>query len=49
MALRFGLKAAFAPLGAELTFRFIRYTLMGLWFLVGAPWVFLKLKLVERG
>jgi membrane-associated phospholipid phosphatase len=48
MALRFGLKAAFAPLGAELTFRFIRYTLMGMWFLVGAPWVFLKLKLVER-
>jgi membrane-associated phospholipid phosphatase len=48
MALRFGLKAAFEPLGSELTFRFIRYTLMGLWFLAGAPWVFLKLKLVER-
>ncbi len=48
IALRFGLKAAFEPLGSELTFRFIRYTAMGLWFLAGAPWVFLKLKLVER-
>ncbi len=48
IALRFGLKAAFDPLGSELTFRFIRYTLMGLWLLLGAPWVFLKLKLAER-
>ena len=48
LVLRFGLKAAFDPLGAELTFRFIRYMLIGLWFVVGAPWVFLKLNLVER-
>jgi membrane-associated phospholipid phosphatase len=48
IGLRYGLKAAFSPFGAELTFRFIRYMFIGLWFLVGAPWVFLKLKLVER-
>ena len=48
MALRFGLKAAFDPLGAELTFRFIRYMFIGLWFMVGAPWVFVRLKLAEQ-
>ena len=48
MGLRFGLKAAFDPLGAEFTFRFIRYMIMGLWFLAGAPWVFLRLNLAVR-
>ena len=48
IGLRFGLSAAFSSLGAEMIFRFIRYMIIGLWFVVGAPWVFLKLKLVER-
>jgi hypothetical protein len=30
-----------------MTFRFIRYMIIGLWFVTGAQWVFIKLKLVE--
>jgi hypothetical protein len=29
--------------------RFIRYTLVGWWVAGGAPWVFMRLKLAERG
>jgi membrane-associated phospholipid phosphatase len=45
--LRFGLSAAFNGLQPELAFRFIRYTIIGLWLVLGAPWVFVKLKLAE--
>jgi hypothetical protein len=45
--LRFVLSAAFSPLGSEMTFRFIRYMIIGLWFVTGAQWVFIKLKLAE--
>lgn len=31
------------------TLRFIRYTLVGWWVAGGAPWVFMRLKLAERG
>jgi len=47
LILRFGLSAAFNGLQPELTFRFIRYSFIGLWFVLGAPWVFVKLKLAE--
>lgn len=40
-----GLRAAFSGLEPALLFRFIRYTLMGLWGGAGAPWVFVKLGL----
>jgi len=45
LILRFGLSAAFNGLQPELTFRFISYTVIGLWFVLGAPWMFVKLKL----
>jgi membrane-associated phospholipid phosphatase len=47
LGLRFGLSAAFNGLQPELTFRFIRYSIIGLWFVLGAPWVFVKFKLAE--
>lgn len=40
-----GLRAAFSALEPALVFRFIRYTLMGLWGGAGAPWVFVRLGL----
>ncbi len=40
-----GLRAAFSALEPALLFRFIRYTLMGLWGGAGAPWVFVRLGL----
>lgn len=42
-----GLKAAFASLGPEPLFRFIRYSLLGLWTAVGAPWAFLRMGLAQ--
>lgn len=44
-----GLKAAFGSLEPALLFRFVRYTLMGLWGSVGAPWAFVRLGLARRG
>ena len=44
-----GLRAAFYGLEPEQLYRFIRYTLMGLWSGLGAPWLFVRLKLVDRG
>jgi membrane-associated phospholipid phosphatase len=41
-----GLKTAFEGLGAEALFRFVRYLLVGLWFAFGAPWLFMKWRLV---
>lgn len=45
-----GLKAVFPVQGADLyaLFRFIRYAALGAWVALGAPWVFLKLRLAER-
>ena len=40
-----GLKAAFASLEPALLFRFTRYTLLGLWGSIGAPWAFVRLGL----
>ncbi|CAB1085269.1 hypothetical protein D1AOALGA4SA_12757 [Olavius algarvensis Delta 1 endosymbiont] len=42
-----GLKLAFNGLEPAAPLRFIRYALVGLWGGVGAPWVFVKLKLAE--
>ena len=44
-----GLRTAFYGLEPEQFYRFLRYALMGLWSGVGAPWLFLKLKLADRG
>jgi membrane-associated phospholipid phosphatase len=45
-----GLKAVFPAQGADLyaLFRFVRYAALGAWVALGAPWVFLKLRLAER-
>ena len=40
-----GLKVIFEGLEPVLVFRFIRYTLVGLWGSLGAPWAFTKLRL----
>jgi len=42
------LKAAFAGLEPAVLFRFIRYTLVGLWGALGAPWLFVRLGLADR-
>lgn len=42
LALRFGLKAIFPE---QALFDLIRYTAMGLWVSIGAPWVFVKTRL----
>jgi membrane-associated phospholipid phosphatase len=43
-----GLKKAFEGLEPMMLFRFIRYTLIGLWLGVGGPWVFTRLRLIEH-
>ncbi|MCX5997468.1 MAG: phosphatase PAP2 family protein [Chloroflexi bacterium] len=42
-----GLKAAFPPDGTALgaIFRFLRYTLLGVWLVLGAPWLFRLMRL----
>jgi membrane-associated phospholipid phosphatase len=47
MALWLGLKAAFTGLEPTVFFRFTRYTLMGLWGALGAPWLFVRLGLAD--
>ena len=42
MALRYGLGALFDGLEPGMLFRLIRYTVIGLWLGLGAPWVFVK-------
>ena len=42
-----GLKIAFTGLEPAGLFRFIRYTLVGLWGAFGAPWLFVRLGLAE--
>ncbi|MHB1319229.1 MAG: phosphatase PAP2 family protein [Anaerolineae bacterium] len=44
-----GLKAVFASLTPVLFWRFFRYTVMGLWGSLGAPWVFTKAGLTTHG
>jgi hypothetical protein len=48
-ALWLGLRAAFGGWEPEQITRFIRYAFMGLWSGLGAPWLFLRLKLANRG
>ena len=42
-----GLKLVFSGMEPAALFRFIRYGLVGLWGGVGAPWVFVRLRLAE--
>ena len=44
-----GLRTAFYGLEPEHFYRFVRYMLMGLWSGLGAPWLFVKIKLADRG
>ncbi|TFG69896.1 MAG: phosphatase PAP2 family protein [Anaerolineales bacterium] len=48
MVLRVGLKALFGDFQPESLFRFIRYGAIGIWFTLGAPWLFVKLSLAEK-
>jgi membrane-associated phospholipid phosphatase len=43
-----GLKALFSRLEPALLFRFFRYGLIGLWGGLGAPWMFVTLKLAQK-
>jgi membrane-associated phospholipid phosphatase len=43
-----GLKLIFSGMEPAGIFRFIRYALVGLWGGVGAPWVFVRLKLADK-
>jgi membrane-associated phospholipid phosphatase len=45
LALRFGLKAIFPE---QALFDLLRYALMGAWVGIGAPWVFVKMRLAGR-
>jgi membrane-associated phospholipid phosphatase len=42
-----GLRIAFSSIEPAALFRFIRYLLVGLWGGLGAPWLFVRLKLAE--
>jgi membrane-associated phospholipid phosphatase len=44
-ALRFGLKAAFDGLDPEPAFRFVRYSIIGLFAALIAPWAFVRMRL----
>ncbi|NLG83040.1 MAG: phosphatase PAP2 family protein [Firmicutes bacterium] len=50
IGLYFGLSAVFPGVGSSLylPFRFLRYMLLGLWAGLGAPWIFLKLRLAGK-
>ena len=43
-----GLKIGFAAVEPEPVFRFIRYLLLGCWGSLGAPWLFVKLRIADR-
>ena len=43
-----GSQTVFSDLQPAALFRFIRYALIGLWGSLGAPWVFIKLRLAEH-
>ena len=42
-----GLRMAFAGMEPAALFRIVRYTLVGLWGALGAPWLFVRLRLAE--
>jgi undecaprenyl-diphosphatase len=42
-----GLRMAFAGMEPAALFRIVRYTLVGLWCALGAPWLFVRLRLAE--
>jgi membrane-associated phospholipid phosphatase len=48
-ALWLGLRTAFYGLEPEQIYNFLRYALVGLWSGLGAPWLFVTLKLAEEG
>ena len=43
-----GLKLAFSGMEPAALLRFMRYALVGLWGSVGAPWLFVRLRLAEK-
>ncbi len=43
-----GLKLVFSSMEPAAGLRFVRYALVGLWGGVGAPWVFVRLRLAEQ-
>jgi membrane-associated phospholipid phosphatase len=43
-----GLQRAFAAMEPMLFFRFVRYAAVGLWGALGAPWLFIRLRLAGR-
>ena len=45
---RFGLRRVFKPFEPAALFRIIRYALVGLWGALGAPWLFVQLKLAQK-
>jgi hypothetical protein len=45
----YGLKQVFSGLQPEYFFRFLRYFLVGMWGGLGAPWVFVRFGLAEKG
>ena len=42
-----GLRVAFAGLEPAFVFRIVRYALVGLWCALGAPWLFVRIRLAE--
>lgn len=48
LVLRFGLKAAFAGLEPAALFRYLRYALLGVGLVYGAPWLFCRLDLAPH-
>ncbi len=44
-----GLRVLFVGLEPALLFRFVRYVLAGLWAALGAPWLFVRIRLADRG
>jgi hypothetical protein len=47
LVLYVGLRLLVAGLTPEPFWHYLRYTLIGLWVACGAPWLFLRLKLVQ--
>ena len=48
MLIRVGLSALFANLSPVSLFRYIRYAIIGFWFTMIAPWLFMRFSLVEK-
>ena len=43
-----GLKSLFAGVDPALVFRFVRYAVIGLWGALGAPWLFVRVKIAGQ-